>query len=834
MKRLAFTIVLAAIAASMGAQLITRSYYNTPLPKALMELNDIQSEYIVSFIYDDLRDFTVTTSIEKATVQEAIGQMTRLYNIRTTTVGKTILVESGIQGNRLRGSVIDQKSRPVEYANISLLSVKDSTLITGGVSNEQGRFVIPCNEPEVIMRMTCIGLKTIYQRVKTGYIGTIRMQPDSYSLSSVTVKGDAYMRKEDRLIVIPNKLDVKHAYTGYDLLYNMMMPGMYVDRKAGTVQTANGEATLYINGVKSDYQDIKNLKPKEVIKIEYFEIPTGKYSGDVASINFIVKTYKTGGYVALDGTQTVGYMKGDYNVAAKLSHENTSYTLYAGHSMKEYDDNRNHETEDYHFEDYSLTRDNAISNAHTEQNSQYAQLKITNHKDKRTLQSKFSLLRSASPTNSVQSLLAYSDLYDSSSSSALSNSQAISPTFQLLGEFKPKEGHVFTISIDGSYSHNRYDRTYSAGAYTTLSDVSENIFSFFPQLKYTFPLKNKSSLTAQLLNFYHSSDANYRGTNESWQHLWSSETLFFLYYNWRISKKLLMENRGGFSYEVYRHHGSNKVANFSPRWNTYLSCNISKKHYVQAYVALGNSYPQISQLNSAEQSVDMLHVKRGNPNLDNAVLYDYGVGYNWRFGRFNLWCQMASSNVVNATTPSFNAEENRVVETFSSDNNYHGYRVTGDLTYRPTEALTLRIVGKYNMYRFSGQRKLSRDKFTASFYLNYYWNDFSLSLHGRTGKRNITEEAIVINEDPIYDASISWHHGNWYAEMGANNFFTRNNEKRRETISDVYRKTSYLFNRDNQRSAYIKIAYSFDFGKKIERSKTSIDKSINSAILKAE
>ncbi len=53
-----------------------------------------------------------------------------------------------------------------------------------------------------------------------------------------------------------------------------------------------------------------------------------KYIADNAAINFITKDYKSGGYIALDGKQYIGYVKGDYNVAAKLSHGNTQYTLF--------------------------------------------------------------------------------------------------------------------------------------------------------------------------------------------------------------------------------------------------------------------------------------------------------------------------------------------------------------------------------------------------------------------------------------------------------------------------------------------------------------------------
>lgn len=654
------------------------------------------------------------------------------------------------------------------------------------------------------------------------------------TLGEVVVKGRSYIRQSDRVIIVPNKLDAKHSYTGYDLLYNLMIPGIDVDRNTGAVKGMGGGATLYINGVKADYRDIKNLKPKEVIKIEYFESPTGKYSGDNASINFIVKTYKFGGYVALDGTQTIGYLKGDYNVASKLSHGKTSYTLFAGHTMQEYDNKKNYETEDFHFTDYSLTRNNNIADEHIEKNQQYAQMNILNQDEKRTLQAKFSFVRSASPENSLQSLLTYSKLYDNSSSLSASNDQSINPSLELYGGFHPKKDHWMEVRVCGSYSNNRYNRDYLAGEYNALSNVREDLLSVPVLLKYTMPLKNKNSLSASLMNYYNSSNSNYYGTNESWQHLWTNETLFFLYYDWRINKKMSLNNRAGFSYEVYRLHGYDKVSHFSPRLNSMLGYNISQNQQLYVSVAIGNSFPVISKLNSAEQSIDMLHVKRGNPSLDNGLLYSYSAWYNLQFGKFRFMAGAGSENTINLSMPTFYAEGNRIVETYYSEDNYRHYLLLADLSYRPIDALNLRIKGNYDVYKITGRHELKRDHFSLEYYVNYYWKDFSFNIYGRTKQKTMAEQCIVETVDPTYSISVGWHHNNWYAELGANNFFTRNHESRTEIISDAYRKTTYQYNRPNQQSAYVKLAYSFDFGKKTNREYKNVNTEVNSAILKAQ
>lgn len=79
--------------------------------------------------------------------------------------------------------------------------------------------------------------------------------------------------------------------------------------------------SLYINGEKAEYRDIQSLRPRDIQNIEYYDVPMGKYAKDIAAINYITKQYQSGGYIALDGKQNIGYLGGDYNVATKLSYK---------------------------------------------------------------------------------------------------------------------------------------------------------------------------------------------------------------------------------------------------------------------------------------------------------------------------------------------------------------------------------------------------------------------------------------------------------------------------------------------------------------------------------
>jgi hypothetical protein len=101
-------------------------------------------------------------SIDKKTVPDAIRDVIGFYPIRMTVDGDNIFVECVQKENtKLMGEVIDKKGQPIVYANISLLSAKDSTFINGGVSNLAGKFVIPCGAKHALVKISCIGYKTI-------------------------------------------------------------------------------------------------------------------------------------------------------------------------------------------------------------------------------------------------------------------------------------------------------------------------------------------------------------------------------------------------------------------------------------------------------------------------------------------------------------------------------------------------------------------------------------------------------------------------------------------------------------------------------------------------
>ena len=185
MRRLSLLFILLLSFGVAYSQRITHSYNNVSLSEAMLQLNDVQSDYTINFLYNELEDFRITTTVSHKTLPDAIQQMIGFYPIRmiVNPEDHEIYVECTHKTDRhLRGTIIDEQGLPVSYANISILNPADSTLLSGGVSNESGYFAIPYEtspmgggmEGAVLARISYIGYKTVYKQCTTENIGTIR------------------------------------------------------------------------------------------------------------------------------------------------------------------------------------------------------------------------------------------------------------------------------------------------------------------------------------------------------------------------------------------------------------------------------------------------------------------------------------------------------------------------------------------------------------------------------------------------------------------------------------------------------------------------------------
>ena len=246
MKKI-YLLLLCLIAMSAKAQQLSHDFQNVSLSEALIWIDNAQDHYKLNFIFDELEDFTVTTRLENASVRDAVRQVCGFYPMHLTFDHQDIYIEcTQKEDTKVIGRVVDDSGNPIEFANITLL--KDG-FVNGGVSNENGDFVIPCKSQQITLKISYIGYKTVTRNVSVGHVGTITLQPETYMVKGVEVKGEIpqYKMTQGGLTV-----DVQHSIlhdigTADDLL--SMMPMM--KGKDGKFEVlAKGEPEIYINNKK--------------------------------------------------------------------------------------------------------------------------------------------------------------------------------------------------------------------------------------------------------------------------------------------------------------------------------------------------------------------------------------------------------------------------------------------------------------------------------------------------------------------------------------------------------------------------------------------------------
>ena len=297
MRRLNLLLILLLAFSNSQAQRITRQYNNVSLSEALFQLSQEQNDYTISFIYNELEDFRISTSVNRKTLPDAIQQMIGFYPIRMIIKPEynEIFVECTHKTDRhLTGTIIDEQGHPVAYANIALLSLSDSTLLCGGVSNESGYFAVPYEQESLLARISYVGYKTIYRLCHQPEVGTIRMQPDNYTLKGVVVQGERpkVVLQGNSLMMNVEGTVMERLGTAEDVLTRVPM---IAKRGEGFEILGKGTPLIYLNNRKlTDLNELRNIQSDNIRSVEVIQNPGARYDASVNAV-IIIRTKRAAG-----------------------------------------------------------------------------------------------------------------------------------------------------------------------------------------------------------------------------------------------------------------------------------------------------------------------------------------------------------------------------------------------------------------------------------------------------------------------------------------------------------------------------------------------------------
>ncbi len=257
-----------------------------------------------------------------------------------------MLMATSIKAQKISGAVKDPQGKGVEKSTISVLNVKDSSIVKLGLTGGKGSFSITDIKNGIyLVSASHVGYATVYSK-PFELSGSDYVVPDlTISKADGDMKGVTVTAKKPMVEVRADKtiLNVEGTInatgsTALELLRKS--PGVMVDKDDNLSLSGKNGVRIYIDGKPSPLAgaDLANfLKSTQAAQIEAIELitnPSAKYdaAGNAGIINIRLKKNKAFG---TNGSVNAGYNIGvypKYNAGINFNNRNKRVNIFGNYN----------------------------------------------------------------------------------------------------------------------------------------------------------------------------------------------------------------------------------------------------------------------------------------------------------------------------------------------------------------------------------------------------------------------------------------------------------------------------------------------------------------------
>ena len=819
---------------------ITRNYKNQSLSRVLEDLNAATNRHEISFVYNDLEDFTVTCQLEHLSLDDALMKVVGFYPVRIVRDGEKYFVECTHKTERhLKGRMIDEHQHPLAYANISLLNPSDSSLIGGGVSNEAGDFVIPTDAYRVIVKCSFIGYETISHTCEVGDIGRIQMKPAQYTIKGVTVDGTHIMNYVDKSVHTFSTEQIRQARNVRDLLEHV--EDLKIDPINNKIKRMDGgDVKILINGISGSDIDLKGIPASKIEKVEYYNIPPARYADAGTLINVITKKLNNGvnAGVEVRTAFTTGFT--DDEAYLNLTSGNHQLSLSYLFNLREYTKRFSEHTYDYilngeqtHYESHMHDKfgytwnDPVIKYTYSKPDDIAVQVTLTPHFDNYH-------------NNGEEDITINSNNTSTKGEGTVSSKRnTFGPNLNVyLQKVLPKNQEL-AIDLVGTYyngsSKFEEEDTDLSDGRSLLSDKvnqKNDKYSFIGEMAYTKKWKAGSlSLgyrgsfgrsTATISNVL-SNYEDYSYSSASYQH--------YMYAEYSGMWKKLMYRIGAGTTQVTQDNDNAHDSHwlFTPK--LILSTNLSKRASLQWETTSWSAIPSISQLSNNARLVIPGVMSVGNPSLRSYNNYKsqlyfrcnlswlnatIGLGYTYRDSPINRYYTEQEINGMNYIV---GMQENA---NYSSDAG--GF---ARLNIKPFKSDLLSIYLQSDvLYQTVSSPIIGRYHHTwAPFYysISFQKGCWGASYRGKIVSKQLSGSYLDAGEN-MSILSVYWQKNGWRIYATDIWFLTRSRYSGYSLPTSILQSTNKTWIDDNKSMFVLGFSYDFSSGKNLKLKRKLLNK----------
>ncbi len=239
----------------------------------------------------------------------------------------------------ITGQIIDQKtSEPISYASVALINESDMTVVTGVITDEEGKFILnDVPDGKYTIKISFIGYKTteikeviINRKSRKINLETTGLSEEAKKLEEVVITEERLKGEEkiDRTVFTLND-DIRNtSSSGLDALKHI--PSVTVDFQENVTLEGQSDIQFYVDGVLRNKNFVAQLDPRTIDKIEVMTNPSVKYDADISGIiNFVLKKEKRFGFNGMVKVPVSNPKTFLANPEASLEYGNRNFRLYA-------------------------------------------------------------------------------------------------------------------------------------------------------------------------------------------------------------------------------------------------------------------------------------------------------------------------------------------------------------------------------------------------------------------------------------------------------------------------------------------------------------------------
>ncbi|MCA1760619.1 MAG: TonB-dependent receptor, partial [Bacteroidales bacterium] len=246
------------------------------------------------------------------------------------------------------GEIKSNDGQCVPFANVLFLQPEDSLLVLGGITNEDGKFILNVQPAAYLLNISMLGYKPFFSSVeiepsqKHVSLLPISLSEDMQELGEVMVNGKrpVFEKEADRTIINVQNSITSAGNTALEVLEKS--PGVLVNRQNGSI-VLNGKAGVLVminnkvNRLPLDavVQMLDGMSAANIGKIELITNPPAKFDaeGNAGIIHIVMKDNPemgtNGGFGLTLGRNKAETLGGNFN----LNHRSKKLNSFLNYSV---------------------------------------------------------------------------------------------------------------------------------------------------------------------------------------------------------------------------------------------------------------------------------------------------------------------------------------------------------------------------------------------------------------------------------------------------------------------------------------------------------------------